>query len=196
MAAVRKALAESSPVRFDGNGYAQEWVAEAERRGLPHARNTPAALAALSSESAAALFKRTGVLSHEELHSRYEVRVELYNKKVDIEADVLRELVDTHVVPSIIAELAATEGVAGTLAEKRFLAVEQAADRVFLARKALDDVSAAMPDNGAPQVAAYLCAHVVPALSDLRAACDAAERVVADSRWTLPKYREMLFVNG
>ncbi len=196
LGAVRRALTESSAVRFDGNGYSAEWVEEAERRGLPHARNTPSALAALHGDAAAALFKRTGILSHEELDSRYEVRVELYNKKVDIEADVLRELVDTHVIPSIVEELSATEGVAGTLAEKRFLAVEAVGDRVYEARTALDEVLAAVPETSAAGVATYLCAKVVPVLAELRGACDAAEKLVADDRWSLPKYREMLFVNG
>ena len=196
MAAVRKALTESSPVRFDGNGYSAEWVEEAERRGLPHARNTPAALGYLHTAAAKDLFSRTGVLSPEELHSRYDVRLELYNKKVDIEVDVLRELADTYVIPSIIAEIDAADGVAGSLANKRFLAIEAAGDAGETARRELDAVLGAIPLGGTADTASYLCSDVVPALAALRAACDAAEKLVADHRWSLPKYREMLFVNG
>ncbi|MSQ00857.1 MAG: glutamine synthetase type III [Myxococcales bacterium] len=196
MTAVRKALTESAPVRFDGNGYAAEWVVEAERRGLPHARNTPDALAFLNTNAARALFERTHVLSHEELHSRYDVRLELYNKKVEIEGDVLREMVDTYVVPSVLAEVQAINGVPGSLAQARLTAVQDAADRILARRTELDSAMAGVPDAGAAEVAAYLCGTVVPAHHALRRACDAAERLVADHRWALPKYREMLFVNG
>ncbi len=196
MTAVRKALTESAPVRFDGNGYSQEWVDEAERRGLPHARNTPSALAFLNTDAARDLFERANVLSHEELHSRYDVRLELYNKKVDIEAEVLREVIDTHVIPAIIAETQAVSGVSGTLARERLMAIEEAGDVLLDARKAVDTVLAAVPEGGVAAVAEYLCAEVVPALAKLRAASDAAENLVADHRWSVPKYREMLFVNG
>jgi glutamine synthetase len=196
MGAVRKALTESSPVRFDGNGYGAEWVVEAERRGLPHARNTPAALALLNTEAARSLFSRTGVLSKDELHSRYDVRLELYNKKVEIEADVLKELVDTCVVPSVIAEEQALAGATGALAAHRARAVAAAGAELLAARGAVDHALAAAHGDDVMAVASSLCAHVVPALAGLRAACDAAEKLVADHRWGLPKYREMLFVNG
>ena len=194
--AVRKALTESSAVRFDGNGYSAEWVTEAERRGLPHARNTPSALAFLHTPAAVQLFARTHVLSHEELDSRYEVRVELYNKKVEIEADVLKELVDGHVIPSLLAELRVVDGLPGGLAHGRFLAVEAACEQVNVARQSIDELLASVPEGSAAAIAQYLCASVVPALAALRDACDTGERVVSDANWSLPKYREMLFVNG
>jgi glutamine synthetase len=196
MAAVRKALTESTPVRFDGNGYGAEWVVEAERRGLPHARNTPAALALLNTDAARMLFQRTGVLSKGELHSRYDVRVELYNKKVEIEADVLKELVDTYVIPSLIAEEQALVGASGALATSRARGVAAAGNSVLAARSAVDEALAGSPSGDLAASAAYLCGRVVPALQALREASDAAEKVVADHRWSLPKYREMLFVNG
>ncbi len=196
MTAVRRALTESSAVRFDGNGYSQEWVAEAERRGLPHARNTPAALGYLHTDAAKSLFGRTRVLSAEELESRYDVRLELYNKKVDIEADVLGELVDTYVVPSVLAEIQAIAGVAGKLADARLAAVQAAGDALLAARADLRTAVSGTPDGSIAQVANYLCSRVVPALAALRGAADASEKLVADHRWSLPKYREMLFVNG
>ena len=196
LSAVRKALTESSPVRFDGNGYSAEWVTEAEGRGLPHARNTPDALAFLNTEAAKGLFERTHVLSRDELHSRYDVRLELYNKKVDIEADVLKELVDTCVIPSLIAECQAVAGVPSALAQHRAAALEAACAQVFAARTALDTALAGVPDGAILGTARYLCAAVVPAVATLRDACDLTEKLVADHRWSLPKYREMLFING
>ena len=189
MAAVRKAFTESTPVRFDGNGYSAEWVVEAERRGLPHARNTPTALALLNTDSARALFERTGVLSRGELHSRYDVRLELYNKKVEIEADVLKELVDTYVIPSVIAEEQSLTGATNALAVARRGAVDAVGQALLETRRAVDTAVSGTPTDDLMAVATYLCANVVPALEALRGACDAAERVVADHRWSLPKYR-------
>lgn len=196
LGAIRKALTESSPVRFDGNGYSAEWVEEAERRGLPHARNTPDALAFLHTAAAQGLFTRTQVLSPEELDSHYEVRLELYNKKVDIEADVLKELVDTQVIPSVLAETEAVNGVPGTLAHSRKAAIDKAGSDILATRGALDEALAGVPEGSAADVATYLCRAVVPAIAALRAAADASEKLVADHRWSLPKYREMLFING
>ena len=196
LTAVRKALTESSPVRFDGNGYSAEWVTEAESRGLLHARNTPDALAFLNTEAAKGLFERTHVLSRDELHSRYDVRLELYNKKVDIEAEVLKELVDTCVIPSLIAECQAVAGAPSALAKHRAAALEAASAQIFAARTALDTALAGVPDGAMHGTARYLCAAVVPAVAALRDACDLTEKLVADHRWSLPKYREMLFING
>ena len=197
MAAVQRALQESAPVRFDGNGYGAEWVIEAERRGLPHARNTPAALAALATDAAADLFKRHGVFSHEELHSRFEVRVEQYNKKVEIEADVLKDIVDVSVLPISIAELAEARSHAdvGPAAARRFQELGLRVEAVDSARQALDVALRGVGDGSEAERAAAFCAHVVPALLVLREACDATEAMVNDNRWPLPRYREMLFLS-
>ena len=197
LAAVRRALQESAPVRFDGNGYGAEWVVEAERRGLPHARNTPDALAALATPEAAALFERHGVFSHQELHSRFEVRVEQYNKKVEIEADVLREMVDTLVLPVGLAELGEARGQAdlGGAATRRFRELQGRVEALDAARQALDAAAAKVGEGNEGEKAAGYCANVVPALLALRDAADAIEAIVTDSRWPLPKYREMLFLS-
>ncbi len=197
MAAVRRALQESAPVRFDGNGYGAEWVIEAERRGLPHARNTPAALAALATEAASDLFKRHGVFSHEELHSRFEVRVEQYNKKVEIEADVLKDIVDVSVLPITIAELAEARSQAdvGPAAARRFQELGLRVEAVDSARQGLDVALRGVGEGSEADRAAAFCAHVVPALLALREACDATEAMVNDNRWPLPRYREMLFLS-
>ncbi len=197
LAAVRRALQESAPVRFDGNGYGAEWVIEAERRGLPHARNTPAALAALATANAAALFERHGILSHEELHSRFEVRVEQYNKKVEIEADVLREMVDTLVLPVGLAELAEAQAQVdlGPAAVRRFRELQARIEALDTARQALDAAAGKVGEGNEAERAASYCANVVPALLTLRETCDGIEAMVTDSRWPLPRYREMLFLS-
>jgi glutamine synthetase len=202
MAAVRRAMVETAPVRFDGNGYSAEWVVEAERRGLPHARNTPDALHALHTPAARSLFATHDVLSADELHARYDVRLEQYNKKVEIEADVLRTLVDTQVLPAALTDLAhaarqeldvrALGSVSEAAADRR-MRLSGAVDALHEAGVELNRALSAMPDDEADK-AAHNVAAVVPAMASVRAACDALEEIVADGLWPLPRYREMLFL--
>jgi glutamine synthetase len=202
MKAVRRAMQESAPVRFDGNGYSADWVVEAEGRGLPHARNTPAALAALHTPAAEGLFTRHGVLTADELHARYEVRLEQYNKKVDIEADVLRAMVDTAVLPAALGELGTVAGQEAQIralgsrsaaAESRRLVLTDLVDGLHEARQRLDATLAAVPE-GEQARAEAACASVVPAMQALREASDALEDVLSDAAWPVPRYREMLYL--
>jgi glutamine synthetase len=195
--ATRKALQESAPVRFDGNNYAADWITEAERRGLPHARNTPSALEALATPAAAELFAAGGVLSHEELHARYEVRLDTYSKKVEIEADMLQELVDTQVAPAAIADAAEAtrdaQAIGQGFAHARAEALVAAARALSDARAVLSTAIGSVPGGSEAAKARYLCDQVVPAMAALREACDALEGLVSDARWPLPRYRELLF---
>ncbi len=201
MNAVRRAMVESTPVRFDGNGYSAEWVVEAEGRGLPHARNTPTALDALDSDAARGLFTRHGVFTADELHARFEVRLEQYNKKVEIEADVLRALVDTQVLPAALSDLgtAATQeaalravGTRSTASEDRRMRLVGLVDELHAARTALEGTLSELGD-GEHHKATENVGVIIPAMERLRAASDALEDFVADGTWPLPRYREMLF---
>ncbi len=204
LAAIQRALVESAPVRFDGNGYSAEWVAEAERRGLPHARNTPAALRGLHTDSARALFARHHVLSHEELHSRFEVRVEQYNKKVEIEADVLRGIIDTQVLPAVLADAAEAAdhvvrlGAAGgstRAASGRLEVLSTRCEALAVARALVEQAVGECGAGDEVSRSVLLCEKLVPAMAELRDAADALEEVVSDGRWPLPRYRELLFLN-
>jgi glutamine synthetase len=203
---VREALAISKPVIFEGNGYSAEWVVEAERRGLPHLRNTPEAVAALHTEAATALFTRHGVLTADELHSRYHIRVERYLTTVAIEATVIRELVDQFVLPDALSERTA---VSASVAQARAAGVElDESDLAHLqglqaaivslrkARAQVDAVESSLSALEGQDKANAAGSKLVPALANLRAAADAVEVLVADQRWSLPRYREMLFQNG
>lgn len=105
---VREVLAETKQVRFEGNGYAAEWVEEATRRGLPIYQDTPAALAVLLNHEATGFLSRQGILSGEELHNRYEVFAERYLKDLDIEAATLGRIAATQVVPALERQVALT----------------------------------------------------------------------------------------
>ncbi|MDQ6612978.1 MAG: glutamine synthetase III, partial [Gemmatimonadota bacterium] len=109
----RVAFQESSPVRFEGNNYSEEWVVEAKKRGLLNLRRTPEGLAQLNTATSKSLFKSTGILTDIELESRYHIRLERYSKDILIELHTLQELVDTQVLPAAYAYLGAIAGNAG-----------------------------------------------------------------------------------
>ena len=116
LAVVRQAIIETKAIRFEGNGYSDEWKAEAERRGLPHAKDTVAALHIWEAAAAKAVFSKPGILSEGELESRIHIRHEQYQKAIAIETQVLREMAETQILPSITADLGARAKSLGRLA--------------------------------------------------------------------------------
>src|SRR6185436_1622859 len=103
---VREVFKETAPIRFEGNNYSEEWVKEAKKRGLPNLRRTPEALKELISKQSRSVLTKLGVLTKEELESRYHVRVERYVKDMLIELHTMREMVDTMVIPAAYSYLA------------------------------------------------------------------------------------------
>ena len=201
---VRESFKESTPVRFEGNNYSEEWVKEAGKRGLPNYRRTPEALAQLVTRQSRSLLTKLGVLTKEELESRYHVRMERYIKDMLIEMHTLLEMVDTLVLPAAftysgqLATSAAQAKAAGiriipqvdAANEVGALIEELRADRQKLA----ETIEAAehMHDD-LEQCAKMLTSSGADAMAGVRATCDKLELVVADEVWPLPKYREMLF---
>ncbi len=204
-AAVQDALVETAPIRFEGNNYSAEWVEEAARRGLPNLRKAPDALAVLESAATHALFTSHGVLAADELESRFHIAVERYITTAEIEGQVLCGMVDQHVLPALVAErtslasdLAALRaaGIDATAADRAaFDRVHDALQRLRAARTAVDTAVEAAAAHGMERARAW-AGPIADAVSQLRAASDTAEALVADHRWTLPTYREMLFQNG
>ena len=203
-AAIAEALRQSAAVRFEGNNYSDAWVEEAARRSLPNLRKTPEALEALREPRVEALMNALGVLSPDELHSRYHIQLERYISGVDIEVNVTRELIDQAVMPAVLGqlgELATTlsavkaAGISDApweeLASPSFPAEVKALRAARLAVDAAWDAAGALSD---PAERARACTDtVVPALDALRAAADLLEPQIADARWSLPRYRELLF---
>ena len=107
MTVVRQAIIETKAIRFEGNGYSDEWKVEAERRGLPHAKDTVAALHIWEEPAVKAVFSKAGILSEGELESRLHIRHEQYQKAIAIETQVLKEMAETQILPSISADLGA-----------------------------------------------------------------------------------------
>ncbi len=181
-------------VVFNGNGYEAGWMKEAARRGLPNAPDTPAALAALTRPENAALFEKYGVMTTRELESRHEIFLEEYAKKVRIEGACARDIARERVLPAVRADYletaraltaAAQAGVGqGTAALRETLA--ELGDGYDALKGGITAIETAL---GADDEAAILSA-----MTALRRTVDALERQVADARWPLPKYGDMLFL--
>jgi glutamine synthetase len=201
---VRRAFKATSAVRFEGNNYSDEWVKDAAKRGLLNLRRTPEGLAQLVTKHAKKCLVGLGILSEEELESRYHVRLERYIKDMFIELHTLREMVDTLVLPAAFSYSGSLVEAAARAKTARIAAVPQveAANHVGKLikelqrqRAALDKIivkAEAMHDKPEP-LAEFLTHQAADTMAAVRAACDALELIVDDDCWPLPKYREMLF---
>lgn len=201
---VREAVKETKHVRFEGNNYAPEWVKEADRRGLLNLRKTPESLAQMITPDSKALLIKLGILSEVELVSRFHVRIERYVKNLLIEVDTLRSMVDTQILPACYyyhrdlataVSAAKNAGVTApqtdTLSKLTGLLTSLHAKRAAL--ESLSNKTEGLADEEAK--AKYLSTEIATAMEDVRSVCDQLEGMVADERWPLPKYREMLFIS-
>ena len=207
MEVVREYVIETKPVRFEGNNYAEEWVVEAERRGLLNLRRTPEALAQLTTKQAHELFTKSGVYRKDELESRYHLEVERYIKDLEIEVACLREMACTQVLPAAYKHqttlVGAVSGLAGIGADKNLVAaqvagVESFAQLIGDLKVTLADLDTAVEkaeSSDLDKKADALAYRVSPAMETVRAACDKLEAAIDDTLWPLPKYREMLFLS-
>ncbi len=204
MKVVRKVFRETKNVRFEGNNYSDAWVVEAEKRGLPNLRRTPEALAQLTVKRSRDLFAALGILSKEELESRYHVRLERYLKDMLIELHTIREMADTLILPAAYAyqgALARSAAEAKAAGIKEIAGVDRANEVGALARqlktkrdalqKLIEKAEHMHEDVAA--CATLLTSDGADRMAEVRAACDALEGLVGDEYWPLPKYREMLF---
>ena len=201
---VRSVFRATGAVRFEGNNYSSAWVKEAAKRGLLNLRRTPESLAQLTTAAAKSLFLDLGILSKEELESRYHVRMERYVKDMLIEMHTLKEMTDTMVLPAVyayqgsLAKSAAEAKAAGIKTipqvdranELGELAVTLKVDRDALS-KLIDKAEVLHEKN--EECARLLTGAGANAMAAVRGGCDALEVLVADDVWPLPKYREMLF---
>jgi len=189
---VRDVYKKHGRVVFDGDGYSEAWHKEAEKRGLLNLRTTPDALPQFVTPSTVQVFTKYKVLDKRELTARYEVYVEQYITKVNIEAETAANIARTLILPAALRqiELCDDAGIAELTAEVRGYTED------FLkAIKALERVNANHPEGGTPiKHAQYMRDKVLPAMGAVRDLADTLEGLVADDLWPLPKYQEMLFV--
>jgi glutamine synthetase len=201
---VRAAFKETSTIRFEGNGYSEEWVKEAKKRGLLNLRRAPEALAQLSTPNAKKLFTGTKILTAAELESRYHIRVERYVKDMLIEMSTMAEMLDTQVLPaaySYLGELAAGAARAKSAGIKvipQRAAAEATGKLVTTLQKQVAALHAAIKraegmHEDVVKCAEFLTSTGANAMAACRASSDALEVTIGDEYWPLPRYREMLF---
>ncbi|HSS42034.1 MAG TPA: glutamine synthetase III [Solirubrobacterales bacterium] len=188
---VKEAYLANKRVCFSGDNYSEEWHAEAEQRGLKNLKTTPDALPEVLAEDTVAAFEKYSVLSKRELESRYEVWVEQYAIRANIEAEESFSIAQTLILPAGLRQLAliSEAGVSALEGEVRELV-----DELVSALGDLKEANAYPDDLEGLDWAVYARDSQLSAMAKVREAADKLERVVADDLWPLPKYEEMLFI--
>ena len=205
IALIKRTIRDHRRVIFNGNGYTAEWEAEAEKRGLPNKKNTPAALPALIEPKNIQLMEDFGVLTKVEMESRYEVEMEHYSKIINIEALTMLEMARKQLLPAVnsymsevantaASKLAVSEAISVRSETKTLQKLSADADAMSDAIDTLQaavDAAKALPTETEKAVAFH--SDVIPAMDALRAAADDAETICGEDYWPLPSYSKMLY---
>ncbi len=192
-AILQRSYAENRQIVFGGDNYSPEWHAEAEGRGLLNLQATPDALPYLVNDETVSMFDNYGVLSERELHSRYEVFLEQYVTKLNIEAETAAAIARTQLLPAAARHVMVLRDAGLKQLESDMLSLIQAFTDAI---GQLESVNLAenQPHEDLLEHSRYMHDTVVPAMEATRAAADRLEKVVADDLWPLPKYSEILFI--
>ena len=207
---LREDIKTCKPIRFDGNGYSDEWVVEAEKRGLDVEKSCPKIFERYLDDSSVKMFESLGVMTKKELEARNEVKWETYTKKIQIEARVLGDLSMNHIIPVAthyqtqllqnISNLAVVFPIdtADKLSARNKKIIQEIAERTSTIEKGVEELIQArkkankIEDEHQKAIAYH--DTVEPKLDDIRYEIDKLELIVDDSLWPLPKYRELLFI--
>ena len=200
---IKKTLTDHQRVIFNGNGYSDEWTAEAERRGLPNYPNTPSAIRNMVKPENLEFYAKYGVLSENEVHARYVSKAEQYSKLLNIEANTMSYMTRHMYLPALIdysgdiATGVATKAELGLKAKAERKLIERLTDGIDKISDAVDDLeekntAAQKIEDPQEQSDAY-ADSVLPAMETLRAAVDDMERLCSHDFWPVPSYNKMLF---
>ncbi len=189
--AIKKSWKAHKRIVFDGDGYSGDWHKEAAKRGLANLPTTPDALPWLVAKSTIAVFERYAVLSERELVARFEVAVEQYSTKLNIEAETAASIARTMILPAAVRYLTEckTAGMTSLASE-----LKSANDELIKRLKLLEKANSSHPAAEGLKHAQYMRDKVIPAMDRTRETADLLEGLVADDLWPLPKYSEMLFI--
>ena len=186
---LQKIVKEHKRILYNGNGYTEEWVKEAEKRGLPNIRTSMEALKALTKDENIALFEKYGVMNRAEMVSRYEVNVEDYHKRIHIEGEIARDMAKNIILPAVVEayskalktnEMALNQGFPGLDGYAKSLG--EGLNRLTAAIDVMEKSLGGLHEG------------IVDAIAALRKEVDSLEKIVPNELWPLPKYREMLFI--
>jgi len=205
---LRKYIVESKKIRFEGNGYGDEWVKEAEKRGLSNLKDTPRALDVWERKEVAKLFEEEGVLTAREIEARHEIELDQYTLKIQIESRLVGDIALTRIVPAgvkyqniLLENLSKQQQVLGAAGKKTTEGLQTLVsdisnhintiiikvDEMIEERKKANNIS-----DSKKRAIAY-CEKVKPYFDEIRYHADKLEIIVDDELWSLPKFRELLF---
>jgi glutamine synthetase len=207
---LREDIKTCKPVRFDGNGYSEEWVKEAAKRGLDVEKSCPVIFEHYLDESSVRMFESTKVMKRKELEARNEVKWEMYVKTVQIEARVLGDLAMNHIIPvsthyqsQLIKNVQGMKSVfaeekANRLSARNMKLIEEIAERTERIEQLVEELTdARRVANRTKDIHLRAIQYhdtVCPHMEAIRSEADHLEMIVEDGLWTLPKYRELLFI--
>jgi glutamine synthetase len=201
---IREIIKETKAIRFEGNGYSEDWVKEAEKRGLKNLRKSPEAIKELISKTSIDALTTHKVLSEEEVHSRFNVRLERYIKNMQIEVDCLKSMVTTQVLPACylyhgsLSQAVAAASQIGVQAPQ-LTPLKNLTTWITTAQEKLSVLTTltdkAEQTHDEYKKAEIYAGEVSSSMSELRTVVDELETLVMDEMWPLPKYREMLFIS-
>ncbi len=207
---VKAYIKASKRIRFEGNSYSQEWVEEAARRKLPNLQSTPEALREYISEETLRLFEENKVLTRRELYARYDIKLENYVKKIQIESRVIGDLAKNHIIPIAVRYqntlIENARGLSEVLDSKTYVklsrnqiqTIKEISEHITMVKTQVDamleerKVANRLPSN--EEAARAYHEKVVPYFDIIRRHVDKLELLVDDELWPLPKYRELLFI--
>ncbi len=205
---LREYIKGTKAILFEGDGYSEAWEKEAKKRGLSNHKTTPAALKSKISKKAIAIFEEMGVMNHVEVESRYEIELEEYTKKIQIEGRVLGDIARNHVIPTAIKyQNTLIDNVKGlkeifgkefeTIAREQVKLIREISEHIEGISSKVDEMIESRKKanllTDAEKMAAAYCDEVKPFFEEIRYHSDKLELLVDDEMWTLTKYRELLF---
>ena len=205
---LREYIKQTKNILFEGDGYSDAWEQEAAKRGLSNFKTTPLALKAKVSKQALDLFKEMHVMNHVEVEARYEIELEEYTKKIQIEGRVLGDIARNHVIPTAIRyQNTLIENVRGlkeifgkdfeNIAKEQIVLIKEISSHIEGINRKVEAMTEARKTanvlTDAQEMAEAYCDDVKPHFEEIREHCDKLELLVDDETWTLTKYRELLF---
>jgi len=205
---LRDYIKKSKAIRFEGDGYGDAWVKEAKKRGLSNNKNTPDALKAKVEKANLALFEKLGIMNEVEAEARYEIELEEYQMRIQIEGRVLGDIATNFVIPTaisyqntLIENVSGLKNIFGTSykkhAKEQIALIEEISAHIADIKSKVDAMinerKKANKMTDSFKMAKAYCDKVKPYFDDIRYHCDKLEMMVSDEMWPLPKYRELLF---
>jgi len=204
---LRDYIVATKHIRFEGNGYSNEWIKEAKKRGLSNLKTTPQALDAYVSKNSLSLFERTKVFSHREVEARHEIMLETYTKKIQIESRVMGDLLLNHIIPAAIeyqnrlirnVEGLKNLGLKADATNAQLELIKEISEHVNVIKKGVYEMvearkKANVAKNSRDMAIAY-CDKVRTHFDTLRYHTDKLEMLTDDALWPVPKYREMVVI--